>query len=175
MKLFITLSVLFGWAFLSISGEHLSVEFDYPAFKGDFYVSGVVSFPPSTVISEDNIAVYDQTNKEIPSKITVKERWPDSSLLEVEILFPANVERQKSYTVSYGSDVKRKRKFTQTAVLPTIGATIGKTPQTKETIDMPVGELIVKVDRSSDIRYYWYVIPLGLLIFLSLYRAVRNT
>ncbi len=172
----IILSVFFFTGiFVVAAGEKLQVDFSYPSLKGDFYVNGKVSFPPGTVNAEENIIVQDkQTGEEIPTKITVAERWPDGFVLEAEILFPANAGRQRNYIVVYGSDVKRRKKFTQTAVLPIISASIGKTPQTTESIDIPVGELLVKVDKSPDIRYYWYALPLVILIFLTVYRALRN-
>ncbi|MCM8784778.1 MAG: hypothetical protein NC827_04980 [Candidatus Omnitrophica bacterium] len=155
--------------------ENLSVDFSYPDLKGDFYVNGKISFPSGSIYSDNNISVYDsKTHEEIPSKITITEKWPDSSILEVEILFLANTEKQRKYIISYGKDIKRKKKFTQTAVLPIISASIGKTPQTNEIINMPVGELLVKVDKSPDIRYYWYTVPMFALIFLTLYRARKT-
>ncbi|MCM8830068.1 MAG: hypothetical protein NC824_03615, partial [Candidatus Omnitrophica bacterium] len=83
--------------------------------------------------------------------------------------------RKRNYIVTYGNDIKRRKKFTQTAVLPIINASIGKTPQTTESIDIPVGELLVKVDKSPDVRYYWYIIPLCILIFLTLHRTLKHT
>lgn len=161
--------------FLVKADEKLHIDFSYPAIKGDFYVSGRVSFPPGIVSSEDNISILDSsTGEEIPSKITLTEKWPDGSVLEVEILFPANAGKKRKYIVSYGNDVKRRKKFNQTAVLPIISSSIGTSAQTKETIDIPVGELLVKVDKSPDVRYYWYILPMGLLIFLTLYRTVKN-
>ncbi|MCM8777057.1 MAG: hypothetical protein NC905_02175 [Candidatus Omnitrophica bacterium] len=162
--------------FAVIAGEQLNIDFSYPAIKGDFYITGKISFPTGIIYSDDNISVRDnKTGEEIPSKITVIERWPDGSILEVEILFSANTERRRNYIVAYGNDIKRRKKFTQTAVLPIINASIGKTPQTTESINMPVGELLVKVDKSPDVRYYWYVIPIGTLLFLTLYRTVKHT
>ncbi|HPP30169.1 MAG TPA: hypothetical protein PLE69_04495 [bacterium] len=172
----IILSVFFFTGiFVGIAGEKLQVDFSYPSLKGDFYVNGKASFPPGIVNSEENISIQDkQTGEEVPTKIIVVERWPDGSLLEAEILFPANAKRQRNYIAVCGSDIKRRKKFTQTAVLPIISASIGKTPQTTESIDMAVGELLVKVDKSPDIRYYWYALPMGILLFLTVYRAVRN-
>ncbi|MFN4228110.1 MAG: hypothetical protein ACK4F0_08250 [Candidatus Ratteibacteria bacterium] len=161
--------------FIVIGAENLQVDFTYPDLKGDFYVSGKVSFPYGNIYSDNNISIYDvKTYEEIPSKINIIEKWPDGSILEVEILFPANAEKQRRYIISYGMDIKRKKKFTQTAVLPIISASIGKTPQTTENINIPVGELLVKVDRSPDIRYYWYIIPMCVLVFLTLYRTKKT-
>ncbi|MCM8760482.1 MAG: hypothetical protein NC832_02040 [Candidatus Omnitrophica bacterium] len=176
MKNNIILLLFFLTGIFVVTGkEQVDVDFAYPSIKGDFYVSGKISFPPGIIYSDDNISVRDnKTGEEIPSKITVIERWPNGSILEAEILFPANVARKRDYIVSYGNDIKRGKKFTKTAVLPIISASIGKTPQTTEAIDMAVGELLVKVDKSPDVRYYWYIIPMGILIFLTLYRTLKH-
>lgn len=159
-----------------LSSERLTINFLYPSLSGDFYVNGKVSFPPSSVLTEDNITVTDfNTGEEIPTKITVLERWPDNSILEIEILFPANTNKQRRYILNYGDDIKRKKKITQTSVLPIINASIGKTPQPTESINIDVGELLVKVDKSSDIRYYWYILPILFLISLTIYRTIKNT
>ncbi|HOK56119.1 MAG TPA: hypothetical protein PKV21_04555 [bacterium] len=161
---------------ICLSSEKLSIDFTYPSLKGDFYVNGKVSFSPSSVISEDNITVNDfNSGEEIPTKITVLERWPDNSILEAEILFPANTNKQRKYVLTYGIDVKRKNKFSQTSVLPIINASIGKTPVSTESINIDVGELLVKVDRSPEVRYYWYIIPLLTLLFFTIFRTIKNS
>lgn len=161
---------------ICLSGEKLSIDFTYPSISGDFYVNGKTSFPPSSVLSEDNITVNDlNTGEEIPTKIIVIEKWPDNSILEAEILFPANTNKQRKYVLAYGKDIKRSKKFTQTAVLPIISASIGKAPQSTENINIDVGELLVKVDKSPDIRYYWYILPILFLLFLTIYRTIKNS
>lgn len=155
--------------------QQLRIDLEYPSFTGDFYVTGRISFPPVTVASESNIAVKDSnTGEEIPTKITVLERWPDGSVLDAEILFPANVSRKRDHLLFFGNNVQRKRIFTQTAVLPVISAAIGGAPRTEETMDIDVGEMIIKVDRSPEVRYYWHLLPIALLIFFSIYRARKN-
>lgn len=161
---------------ISIFADKLSIDFIYPSISGDFYVNGKISFQPGKVLNEDNIIVKNsKTNEEIPSKITVLEKWYDGSILEVEILFPANTIKQAKYEIVYGEDIKRRKKITQTSVLPIINASIGKTPQSTENLNMDIGELLVKVDKSSDLRYYWHFFPIFILIFFTIYRTVKNS
>jgi len=176
MKSAIFFLILFASLFCLHAEQRARIDFEYPSMKGDFYVTGKISFAPEVVSSESHIAVRDaDRGEEIPTRIDRVEEWPDGSLLEVIILFPANASRQKKYVLSYGNDIVRKRIFTQTAVLPVVNSTIGGTPKTTESLDMNVGEMLVKVDRSPGIRYYWHVLPIGILILLTAYRALRNS
>ncbi|MCX7916831.1 MAG: hypothetical protein N2589_01695 [bacterium] len=176
MRNILIIIILLSLQGICISGEKLPIDFTYPTIPGDFYVNTKVSFQPGKVLSEDNITVNDaETGVEIPTKITVLEKWPDNSILEVEILFPANTNKKRKYVLNYGEDIKRRKKFTQTAILPIINSSIGKTPQSTEAINMDVGELLVKVDKSPDIRYYWYILPSVIFIFLTIYRTTKNS
>jgi hypothetical protein len=176
MKKILTTFLFISVYIFCMPGERLSIDFTYPNLSGDFYVNGRVSFPPDKILSEDNIIVSDLfTNQEIPTKITIIERWIDGSVLEAEILFPANTSKQKKYVLIYGKDIKRKKKFAQTSVLPIINASIGKLPLSTESINIDVGEMLIKVDKSPEIRYYWYILPISLLLFLTIYRSIKNS
>jgi len=152
------------------------IEFEYPQFKGDFYVSGRVSFPPGAVLSDKNFSVHDSlTQEEIPVMVEISEKWPDGSILDASVHFAANSSRRKDYVLSYGEGVNRSRSFTQVSTMPIVTASIGNSPSTEESLDMEVGQLIVKVDRSVDFRYYWYLLPMFGLLFLAVCRARRNS
>lgn len=159
-----------------VSGSsQIKIDFDYPSINGDFYVSGNVFFPPSSVYDTSNIAVIDEkTKKEVPSKITVLEKWFDDSILSAEIIFSANQQRKTEYSILYGKDVKRKRSFSESAVLPTVSFITPGTGKTTENLDISVGQLNVRVDRSPSIRYWWYLGPMFVLIFLTLIRTRRT-
>ena len=165
----ITILLLAGNAFAS---QDILISFDYPSYKGDFYVSGKVFFPPGVVSSHEHIIVKSG-KLEIPAMITVQQRWPDNSILSVEILFAANSSRREDFLVSYGEEVRRKKLLTATAVLPTIQFFTGGVPKISENIDIDVGKINVRVDRSSNIYYYWHLIPIVILIFISYIRARR--
>lgn len=176
MKKIILFFVLFCGPFRIFAEQRAGIDFEYPSFTGDFYVAGKMSFPPGAVLSESNITVKNaETGEEIPSRIERTEEWPDGSLLEVTILFSANTSRKKNYVVSYGTGVGRRRIFKQAAVLPIVTSSIGGTPKTSESMDMDVGEMIIKVDKSPEIRYYWHLFPILMLILFSIYRARKNS
>jgi hypothetical protein len=172
MKKFIFLLFLCGCSFLFCS-EKIDISFEYPDINGDFYVSGTAFFPPSSVFSSDHILVMDMaTKKEVPSKITVSEKWPDGSILSAEIIFPANTSKKTHYAIFYGNEIKRSKIFSEPAVLPTVDFFTGGTGRTAENIDVNVGQINVRVDKSISIRYWWYVLPLLVLIFLTVYRSL---
>ncbi|MCX7705507.1 MAG: hypothetical protein N2115_04530 [bacterium] len=158
-----------------LEADEIPIEFEYPAIAGDFYVAGTVFFPPLSVPDPDNILVIDKsTEKEVISKITVIEKWPDGSILSAEIVFPASSQRKTRYAILYGDKVRRKKSFTDASVLPTISFVVPGAGKTVESMDVSVGQINVRVDRSASIRYWWYLLPALILIFLTILRTLRT-
>ncbi len=156
----------------SFASQELTINFEYPSFKGDFYVSGKVSFAPSSVRSERNISVRVMDKKdEVSAKIAVLNTWPDGSVQSAQIIFAANSATKYSYTLFFGEDVVRKKSFNETAVLPSISFSVGGAPMMVEQVDVSVGQINVMVDKSPSIYYYWNIIPIVLLIALAYYRS----
>jgi hypothetical protein len=172
MKTFLFISIFFSPVFLYCS--EISIRVAYPSFTGDFYASGRLSFPPAAAPSENNIIVRDRkTGEEVPSKISVIKKWADGSVLTAGVLFPANTRSKGDYSIIYGDSVLRRKNFTEPAVLPTVAFASAGAPRSSENMDMPVGQINVRVDRSSNIYYYWHVLPIALLIAFSIYRTRR--
>jgi len=156
------------------AAQEAPVSLDYPSFEGDFYASGKVFFPPSSVKSERNIIVgLTDTSSEIPSKITILSKWPNGSIQSANIIFAANSASKKKYVVIFGEDVLRKKSFTQPAVLPTVSFSTAGAPKTVEEIDLNVGQINVRVDKSPDLFYYWHIVPVMILIGIAYYRSQR--
>ncbi len=154
--------------------EEIKIEFEYPSFYGDFYLTGSVLFPPSSVFDVTNIIVADaRTKKEIPSKIIVQQQWFDGSILEAQITFPANINRKTEYCVIYGIGVQRKNPINELAVLTTVPFYTPGYGRAEENIDVPVGQINVRIDKSSNIRYWWYIFPMSFLIILTFIRSMR--
>jgi len=156
------------------AAERSSIDFTYPSFEGDFYVSGTLSFAPGAVAGPAHLQVRTVSPaQEVPAKKRALETWPDGSILTMEVTFEANASRRGEYYVSYGDDVRADRTITETAVLPSVPFSAGGAPRTAENVNMDVGQLNVTVDRSPGIFYYWHLVPIVLLTALALMRARR--
>ena len=160
---------------LLLSGQEIPVRLDYPSFPGDFYASGNVSFPPGGLPSEHNVIIKTaESSREIPSGVKISKRWPDGSVQSAEITFPANSKTKEEYVLAYGADVARKKSFTETAVLPAVSFSVGGAPKRTEKLDMAVGQINVRVDKSPDLYYYWHLLPIILLIYFTCYRSRKT-
>lgn len=157
------------------AAQEFAIQFEYPTFRGDFYLSGTVSFPPGNVRSEDQIAVFSATPPgEVQSKIEAITRWPDGTILKASVLFPANESRPTAYTLRFGEDVRRRSAISEAAVLPTVSFAVGGVAQAVEAMDVNVGQINVRVDRSSSLFYYWHAFPITLILILTWWRARRT-
>lgn len=151
------------------------VRFDYPSFPGDFYASGNVSFPPGGLPSEYNVIVKAaESTREIPSGVKILKLWPDGSVQSAEITFPANSKTKEEYVLAYGGEIKRKKSFTETAVLPAVSFSVGGAPKRTEKVDLEVGQINVRVDQSQDFYYYWHLLPIILLIYFTCRRSRKT-
>ena len=150
-----------------------SIHFDYPSFEGDFYVSGTVYMPPGAVATDRNIRVETVGGREEAAFIKILERWDDSSIMSMEIMFAANSDHRTEYFLRYGDDVRRAKIFPKTAVLPTVSFSIGGLPRTSEEMNVDVGEINVTVDRSPQIYYYAYTVPLVAILIIAFFRSRR--
>ena len=161
-------------AFL-FSGQEILVRLDYPSFPGDFYASGNVSFPPGGLPSEYNVIVKAaESAREIPSGVKILKLWPDGSIQSAEITFPANSKTKEEYILAYGDEVKRKKSFTEAAVLPTVSFSVSGAPKRTEKVNMEVGQINVRVDKSPNLYYYWHLLPIILLIYFTCYRSRKT-
>ena len=162
-------------ATLADAAQEFAIQFEYPTFSGDFYLSGTVSFPPGNVRSEDQIAVFAATPPgEVQSKIQAITRWPNGAILKASVLFPANESRPSAYTLRFGEDVLRRSSFSEAAVLPAVSFAVGGVAKAVEAMDVNVGQINVRVDRSSAFHYYWHGFPITLILALTWWRTRRT-
>lgn len=173
LLLFALLLALAGGG-IATAAERLPIDFSWPAFSGDFYVTGSVSFPPGAVKGARNIQVRaGEPPEETPVKVTIGDTWPDGSALSADITFAANRERRSDYSLHYGDDVTGKKTFRETAVLPHVSFSTGGAPRAAENVDMSVGQLNVTIDRSPDIYYYWHILPIVAIVVVTYLRGRR--
>lgn len=157
---------------LVFGAQEFVARFTYPDLAGDFYAAGNLSFPPAAVASDRNIMVYTREDQaEIPVKTVVLGSWPDGSVMNADIMFAANPARKKTYVVSWGADVRRTKSFSEAGVRPVVTFSVAGTPLQSENVDLEVGQINVRVDRSLSLRYYWHAVPIIFLICATCYRA----
>ncbi|HPP11937.1 MAG TPA: hypothetical protein PKW42_04315, partial [bacterium] len=99
--------------------------------------------------------------------------WPDGSVQRVEVIFTVAAGQAGHYVLVYGQDVNQKSFLRETAVLPTVSFSLAGLPPPAENMDLPVGQINVRVERSPDIRYYWHLTPLAAIVFLLFLRRRR--
>lgn len=157
-----------------MAAQELPIDFVYPSYQGDFYVTGKPALPPGAAAGENNIIVFSkETGIEVDTRIVPQGRWPDGSLSGAQVTFAANASRPAQYVLRYGPDVRRKKIINETAVLPTVAFALAGAPRQSQTMNVPVGQINVRVDKSPDIAYYWYAFPLLLLLWASFRRSRR--
>lgn len=174
MKLFILIAAAWLSSGKIFAAQDVPINFTYPSFTGDFYVSGNVSFPPGAVKSERNVIIKHKSGRKLPARITVLRRWPDNSVLSAGIVFAANASKKHDYVLSYGQEIRGEKAFQETAVLPAVLFSVAGSPKISERIDIDVGGINVRVDKSPGVYYYWHIIPIVLLVALAYYRCRRT-
>ena len=105
--------------------------------------------------------------------MVVIQNWPDGSVLNADIMFPVNSEKRHIYLISYGPEIRRKKSFPEPAVLPVVTFAVAGAPKQSEDINLEVGQINVRVDKSVGVRYYWNIVPLVLLLSLTWYRTKK--
>jgi len=111
--------------------------------------------------------------REVPARVVARDHWPDGSVLAADITFAANAARPQRYLIRFGAGITGKARLGQTAVLPVVGFATGGAPRAEEKLDMPVGQINVRVDNSPAFDYYWHLAPIIGLIALVIYRTRR--
>jgi hypothetical protein len=174
MPALLAAALLLAGAPAARAAQELAVTLDYPSFRGDFYASGEVSFPPCAAPATANILVRSASGDEPTARVTALEAWPDGSVLKAALLFSANAERKTDYRVVFGEDVTRRGSLDEPAVLPTVTFAVQGAPRNTEAMNVNVGELNVRVDRSPGLYYYWHILPIVVLLALTFYRSRRR-
>ena len=78
--------------------------------------------------------------------------------------------RSNRYVLELGCD-RRESSIELDRTLPELFFEIGD-EVTEDNLNVPVGTLVVKVRRHPEIYYYWYLIPIGAIIGLLMWRKM---
>lgn len=147
----------------------LKEEKGYP----DYLATGNLVFPPSVIFSSDKFRIVDLlTEKEVPSVVIKEVRWPDESLMLVEVGFPVKKGEGK-YCLEWGEEITRTIVVSEEKLPPQPFRLKGEAFPTPPMEEVPVGTLLVRVERQAGLLYYWYLIPLAGLSFILIWRKIK--
>ena len=150
------------------------LEIDPPPGPGKYLVTGRVSFNPGTLDSTDRIRILI-----VPGTGTVdmavlgSDNWPGGGVMSADIAFVATEEwiLGRQHVIEWGGE-KRSRTVPVDTSLPELAFKLGQEPEPGETT-VPVGALVVKVRKHPDVYYYWYLVPIGAIIAVLIWRKIQ--
>ena len=115
--------------------------------------------------------------REVPIRVTGEVPYPDGSLMFVDISFPVTLAEVRShrYWLTPAPQGRASEYQPEAGVeLPVLTFVLreesGPAPP---TIDMPVGQMMVRVDQHPGFYYYWYLVPMGAILALLIWRKVH--
>jgi len=128
------------------------------------------------VTSPANIIVKDASgDKQLPYLILAEERWPDGSIMVLEIGFKPSFDLEKRYLLEWNSGEKRQvpeKKDLNPEELKIIpGILLDKEPPSLTSYDL--GDVYVRIAKQGDVYQYLYIIPVVGILFLLIYRKVK--
>lgn len=158
----------------SRAAEQRFLEILPPEGAGNYLISGTVFFNPGELNSTDSIrvlAVPDQITMDI--ELLFSEDWPGGDgVMCADIAFVATDEaiHTNRYVLEWGNE-KRAKNIKVDRSLPVLAFNLGD-EVTDDNIPLPVGTVVVKVRKHPEFYYYWYLIPIGAIIGLLLWRKL---
>ena len=103
--------------------------------------------------------------------------YPDGSLMFVEVSFPVTLPevRTHQYWLEAAPEGRQAHyRYDPEAGLPTLEFSLVENDGSATTdINLPVGELMVRVEEHPELYYYWYLIPIGAILGLLIWRKVH--
>jgi hypothetical protein len=135
-----------------------------------------VDFDAGVLPSADTLRVVLEPGAvEVPAAVTGAVPWPDGSVMAANLAFPAeDVQvRNGQFWVVWGETPRaRTFQFSASSQGRTVPFVIGAPPPAP-VLDMQAGQLVVRLDKHPEYFYYWYLIPIGAILALLIYRKVQ--
>jgi hypothetical protein len=140
------------------------IVYSVPAPLTDVIVEGSLSFPPGSLKSPDNLRLAD-SGAEIPSAVVEKSLWFDGSVMLLKLRFRGSRLAERRIWAEWGGGIRAKHG----SIAPGGGkAAEFKVFDSASDIrvqgNVNIGTLIVRVEKRAGIYYYWYLIPLALIL-----------
>jgi hypothetical protein len=142
-------------------------------------VEGTLSLTPGALSSAKRFMILEEPgSREVPIQVTGEVPYPDGSLVFVDICFPVTLAEVRSHQYWLAPAPQGRASEYQPEVgaekLPVMTFVLSEEsgPPTP-TMDMTVGQMLVRVDQHPGVYYYWYLVPLVGILALLLWRKVH--
>lgn len=176
----ITLSLILLSANIAYPLDRKLIRVEALPGEDEYLATGLVPFPPDVIVSTSNLRILNAlSNSEVPSFIIEEEKWPDGSLMLVEIGFVVKTHgwQTQQYWLEWGKEISRGDispedkldPLRKTALATTSFRVVEGLPDEAEDI-IKVGTMMIRVEEHSGIIYYWYLAPVIGLLSIVIWR-----
>jgi hypothetical protein len=163
-------------------------------------VEGTLSFVPGVLTSTNGFMIVEEAgevsdsaggqqpgppeggqpngaSREVPIEVTGEVAYPDGSLMFVDIRFPLTLAEARSHrywleAAPHGRTGEYRPQAGEE--LPVMTFVLREeTSPTAPAIDVNVGQMLVRVDEHPGFYYYWYLVPMGGILALLVWRKLH--
>ena len=157
------------------AAERRFLDIERPQKPGSYLVSGTVFFNPGKLASTDSIRLLETPDlKDVGLSVLFSEEWPGGNgIMSADLAFVTTDEalRTKSFILEWGMG-KREKNAAVDRSLPEVHFNLGR-EAAAGNVQLPVGTLTVKVRKHPELFYYWYLLPIGIILGLLIWRKLH--
>lgn len=154
--------------------ERKPIVYLLPAGAQEGWVQGSLSFPPASLPAPSNLRLVDRNGAEIAARVSVSKTWFDGSVMLVEIGFMGTKERERSVWIEWDGGIAAGRRLSLApAAAGALFQVVDEAGDLKVKGEVDVGTLVVRVEKHAALYYYWYLVPLTLILGALLWRKYR--
>ncbi len=170
----LALIVLLAAHSTSPAAERRLLTIEDPPSPGTYRVVGTFYFNPGMLDSPDQVRVFSLSETSAVDLFLLdSETWPGDGVMCVTVGFVATRDDllDRPYSVEWGGARQTLANKTH-AGLPTLRMEMETTPAGDRS-GLPVGTMVVKVRKHPEIYYYWYLIPIAIVVLVLVYRKFK--
>jgi len=152
--------------------ERRAIVFEVPSGAESVWVEGSLSFPPGAVKLGANLRLAG-AGVEVPSEIVETTSWFDASLMLVHLRFRGFKEAERRVWAEWGDEVESSHGRIPGASGPVVEFKVfDAASDIRVEGDVNVGTMVVRVEQHAGIYYYWYLLPIALILGFLIWRKV---
>ncbi|MFC1498818.1 hypothetical protein ACFLS1_10175 [Verrucomicrobiota bacterium] len=158
---------------LSVAEQRI-ISIQEPSEPGMYRVIGTFYFNPDVLKSPYQLRILSLPGTNVTDLVLIdSEEWPDAGVMYITVGFMAsdNELRENKYIAEWG-DEKFKFHSQLDSSLPELKMEMLEESAQDES-SLSIGTMVIKVRKHPEIYYYWYLLPIGAIIAILLYRRFR--